>query len=291
MLHAMLSNVVGIAPSRPHLLFVLADDFGYNDIGYHQNAVSPANPIGLPTTNAAAGVLPTPKLDKLASEGVKLASYYVQPLCSPTRSALMTGRYPQHTGIGPDVDRIDWPHGVPARETFLPELLRDRAGYDCHMVGKWVRRRPTEPSICSRAHRASDRARAAPGRVRRAVPADVPRLRVVPWVRGGRAGVLRVRVRPRGHDGGRTAAVPRREQIQHLLEHALRRRGGARAVRARRRRLAQAALHVRRVPSPAESRARSLPTARHRASTDSPPLALQSRCTTRMTCRRSRSST
>ena len=166
----MLSLLSSALAAQPHLLFVLADDFGYNDIGYHQNAVSPANPKGIPTTNAAAGVLPTPKLDKLASEGVKLASYYVQPLCSPTRAALMTGRYPQHTGIGPDVDRIDWcaafrlsrthttfhrapsahrPHGVPARETFLPELLRDRAGYDCHMVGKWVRSADrTAPHSC-----------------------------------------------------------------------------------------------------------------------------------------------
>lgn len=79
----------------------------------------------------------TPTIDKLAKEGVKLENYYVQPLCSPTRSTIMTGRYPSHTGIGPNVDRIDYPYGVPAREVFFPELLREKAGYSTHMVGKW----------------------------------------------------------------------------------------------------------------------------------------------------------
>jgi arylsulfatase A-like enzyme len=78
--------------------------------------------------------MPTPTLDRLASEGVKLESYYVQPLCSPTRSTIMTGRYPCHTGVGPDVLRIDWPVGVPGREVFLPEKLK-QAGYVTRMIG------------------------------------------------------------------------------------------------------------------------------------------------------------
>ena len=124
------------ATAPPHILFVLADDFGYNDIGYHQNQPTPANPEGRPTTSAEAGIMQTPTLDALAAQGVKLESYYVQPLCSPTRSALMTGRYPHHTGIGPDVVQADSPYGVPARETLLSELLKD-AGYATHIVGKW----------------------------------------------------------------------------------------------------------------------------------------------------------
>jgi len=115
---------------------IVADDYGYNDIGYHQNQKSSANPHGYPTTNAAAGLLPTPTLDALAADGVKLENYYVQPLCSPTRSTIMTGRYASHTGVGPDVIRIDWPYGVPARETFISELLK-KAGYSTHAVGKW----------------------------------------------------------------------------------------------------------------------------------------------------------
>eukprot|EP00912_Choanoflagellata_sp_UC4_P002485 UC4_evm3s1573 len=109
---------------------------GFNDIGYHQNSPSSANPKGLPTTNTAAGIMPTPNLDRLSEEGVKLEAYYVQPLCSPTRSTIMTGRYPSMTGIGPDVIVIDCPYGVPAREKFLPELLRE-SGYTTRMVGKW----------------------------------------------------------------------------------------------------------------------------------------------------------
>ncbi len=60
-------------------MFVLADDLGYNDIGYH-------------AINGLSAVR-TPHLDALAAEGVKLENYYVQPICSPSRSVLMTGRY------------------------------------------------------------------------------------------------------------------------------------------------------------------------------------------------------
>lgn len=66
--------------SRPNILFILADDLGWSDVGFHGSDIK------------------TPNIDKLATEGVILDNYYVQPLCSPTRSALMTGRYPIHTG-------------------------------------------------------------------------------------------------------------------------------------------------------------------------------------------------
>lgn len=58
----------------PHLIFVMVDDQGYGDIGYHGSDIR------------------TPVLDQLAAEGVKLENYYVQPICSPSRSQLMTGR-------------------------------------------------------------------------------------------------------------------------------------------------------------------------------------------------------
>lgn len=63
--------------SQPNILFILADDFGWNDVGFHGSEIK------------------TPNLDKLAREGVKLNNYYmyVQPLCTPTRSQLMTGKY------------------------------------------------------------------------------------------------------------------------------------------------------------------------------------------------------
>eukprot|EP01051_Picozoa_sp_SAG22_P003882 SAG22_NODE_197_length_15520_cov_116.311264_4_plen_166_part_00 len=124
----------------PHILLIVADDYGWNDVGYHTDPAATgyhnsANPAGLPVTNAAAGVMRTPTIDRLASEGKKLENYYVQPLCSPTRSTIMTGRYPSHTGIGPSVIVMYNPFGVPAKETMLPALLKER-GYATHMVGK-----------------------------------------------------------------------------------------------------------------------------------------------------------
>ena len=65
---------------RPHIILIVADDLGYNDVSWH-------NPDIL-----------TPNLGRLAAAGVILEQSYVQPICTPTRSALMTGRYPIHTG-------------------------------------------------------------------------------------------------------------------------------------------------------------------------------------------------
>ena len=64
-----------VVSKQPHILFIVADDFGWNDVGYHGSEIH------------------TPTLDRLAADGVKLDSYYVQPICSPTRSQLLTGRY------------------------------------------------------------------------------------------------------------------------------------------------------------------------------------------------------
>lgn len=58
----------------PHIIFILTDDQGYHDIGYHGSDIQ------------------TPTLDRLAAEGVKLENYYVQPICTPSRSQLITGR-------------------------------------------------------------------------------------------------------------------------------------------------------------------------------------------------------
>lgn len=64
-----------IVISRPNIIFILADDYGFNDVGYHNSEIK------------------TPNLDQLASDGVRLENYYVQPICTPTRSQLMSGRY------------------------------------------------------------------------------------------------------------------------------------------------------------------------------------------------------
>jgi len=121
------------AARYPHILFVVADDYGWNDVGFNQNAISAANPTGEKTT---LDLIKTPTIDHLASEGCKLSNYYVQPLCSPTRGTILTGRYPSHTGIGPNVIKPTHPYALPKMEVTLAETLRG-AGYRTHMVGKW----------------------------------------------------------------------------------------------------------------------------------------------------------
>ena len=60
----------------------------------------------------------------------------VQPLCSPTRGTIMSGRYPSHTGIGPNVIRPVAPYAMPKDEVLMPQLLK-AAGYQTAAVGKW----------------------------------------------------------------------------------------------------------------------------------------------------------
>lgn len=64
-----------LAALQPHVVFILADDFGWHDVGYHGSEIR------------------TPNLDRLSASGVRLENYYVQPLCTPSRNQLMTGRY------------------------------------------------------------------------------------------------------------------------------------------------------------------------------------------------------
>ena len=78
----------------------------------------------------------TPNLDALSEESVVLDKYYVTPMCSPSRAALMTGRYPFRYGLQDWVIAPDDRYGLNLNETLLPQVLKD-AGYETRMVGKW----------------------------------------------------------------------------------------------------------------------------------------------------------
>ncbi len=106
------------AAAPPNIIYFLVDDMGYADCGF----------------NGGKDIL-TPNIDKLAKLGAVLKSFYVQPLCSPTRAALLSGRYPTHTGVYNVVTPgATW--GLPLDERTLPQALGE-AGYTTAICGKW----------------------------------------------------------------------------------------------------------------------------------------------------------
>ncbi|KAK7093150.1 arylsulfatase B-like [Littorina saxatilis] len=112
------TGVAMAASSHPHIVFIIADDLGWGDVGFHGSEIS------------------TPNIDALAYSGIILNKYYVSPICSPTRSAIMTGRHPIHTGMQVGVIGGSTPYGLPLNETIMPQHL-ETLGYRRHIVGKW----------------------------------------------------------------------------------------------------------------------------------------------------------
>ena len=112
--------IAAMATSPPHFIWIVADDLGTFDV---------------PFTNSGSEVR-TPTLSRLAANGLVLDSYYVQPLCTPSRAAFMTGRHPVSLGLQHGVILDAVPDAVPINETLLPQLLR-AAGYKSYFFGKW----------------------------------------------------------------------------------------------------------------------------------------------------------
>lgn len=102
--------------ARPNILLIVADDLGWSDVGWH------------------GGFGKTPVLDRLVREGVELDQHYVQPVCTPTRTALMSGRYPGR--FGPQALSPSNLRAMPLGTLTLASMLKS-LGYRTHQSGKW----------------------------------------------------------------------------------------------------------------------------------------------------------
>jgi len=102
---------------RPNVIVVFTDDQGYNDIGVYGSAD-----------------IRTPVLDQMAAEGIRFTSFYAQPICGPSRAALLTGAYPIRVA---EPDNKKNPNSIlHAREVTIAEALKS-AGYQTAAIGKW----------------------------------------------------------------------------------------------------------------------------------------------------------
>jgi arylsulfatase len=123
---AALGGALEAAPAKPpNIVLIFCDDLGYGDLG----------PYG--------SKIPTPNFDRLAQEGIRFTNMCsADPVCSPSRAALLTGRYPTRVGV----PRVFFPQdkdGLNLKEITLANVLKDR-GYHTACVGKWHLGRPVE---------------------------------------------------------------------------------------------------------------------------------------------------
>ena len=104
---------IGATPAlavQPNIVLIMADDLGWGDVGYH------------------GGEAATPNIDRISAEGVRFDRFYAQPICTPTRASLMTGRYAWRSGMASGVVLNHLRYGLPLDETTLGEVMQS-AGY------------------------------------------------------------------------------------------------------------------------------------------------------------------
>lgn len=115
---SLLGVTSALALDKPHIVYIVADDLGWKDVGFH------------------GGKVRTPNLDKLAAQGVVFNAFYGQPFSSQTRAALLTGRYPMRYGLQTLSIGASSQYGLPAQERTLAQALKE-AGYKTALIGKW----------------------------------------------------------------------------------------------------------------------------------------------------------
>ena len=120
LLSAAAAASTGAASGKPNIIMFLIDDLGWNDTGYQNAGYS------------------TPTIDQMASEGIRLKQYYVQSLCSPSRSALLSGKYSYSLGLAAGVISNGHPIGLSLNYTTFAQRLKD-GGYGTHAVGEYIR--------------------------------------------------------------------------------------------------------------------------------------------------------
>lgn len=113
-----LAALASVNENKPNILFIIADDIGWKDVGFHGSDIK------------------TPTLDALAEGGARLEQFYAQPMCTPTRASLLTGRYPLRYGLQTGVIPSSHTYGLPTDEWLLSQALKE-AGYSTAIIGKW----------------------------------------------------------------------------------------------------------------------------------------------------------
>jgi arylsulfatase A-like enzyme len=118
----LLASFVAVAvqaTEKPNIVHIVADDLGWKDVGFN-----------------GCSDIKTPNIDKLAAGGAKFTQFYVQPMCTPTRACLMTGRYPFRYGLQTIVIPTAAGYGLDTTEWLMPQCLAE-AGYKTAIIGKW----------------------------------------------------------------------------------------------------------------------------------------------------------